>query len=148
MIISTNWLADYVDHSLSTNELAERLTMCGLEVESVERVGTDFSGVVVGRVISAEPHPNADHLSVCTVDVGQESPLQIVCGAPNVAADQKVAVAMVGAVLNLASRDNPAERVPVKMKKAKIRGEESFGMICAEDELGLGLQHHARQGLG
>lgn len=141
MIISTNWLADYVDHSLSTNELAERLTMCGLEVESVERVGTDFSGVVVGRVISAEPHPNADRLSVCTVDVGQESPLQIVCGAPNVAADQKVAVATVGAVLNLASRDNPAERVPVKMKKAKIRGEESFGMICAEDELGLGLQH-------
>jgi len=141
MIISTNWLADYVEHSLSTDELSEKLTMCGLEVETVDATGSDLNGVVVGHVLSAIKHPDADRLSVCEVTIGGDSPLQIVCGAPNVAADQKVAVATIGAVLNLPSRTNPDERVPVTMKKAKIRGQESFGMICAEDELGLGEVH-------
>jgi phenylalanyl-tRNA synthetase beta chain len=141
MIISTNWLSDYVAHGLSTNELSDHLTMCGLEVESVETVGTDLTGVVIGHVIESGQHPNADRLSVCRVDLGSGEPVQIVCGAPNVAAGQKVAVATVGTTLQLPSRDNPDERVPVTMKKAKIRGEESFGMICAQDELGLGSDH-------
>lgn len=141
MIISTNWLADYVAHGLSANDLAERLTMCGLEVESVDPIGNDLAGVVVGEVLTAERHPDADRLSVCTVNVGAAEPLNIVCGAPNVAAGQKVAVATIGTVLHLPSRENPTERVPVEMKKAKIRGQESHGMICAEDELGLGNSH-------
>jgi phenylalanyl-tRNA synthetase beta chain len=141
MIISTNWLSDYIAHGLSDDALADRLTMCGLEVESVERTGNDLNGVVVGHVVSTGQHPNADRLSVCKVDVGGEEPLHIVCGAPNVATGQKVAVATIGTTLHLPSRDNPEERVPVTMKKAKIRGEESHGMICAEDELGLGSDH-------
>lgn len=141
MIISTNWLSDYIAHGLSDDSLADRLTMCGLEVESVERTGNDLDGVVVGHVVSAGQHPNADRLSVCKVDVGGEEPLDIVCGAPNVAAGQKVAVATIGTTLHLPSRDNPEEWVAVTMKKAKIRGEESHGMICAEDELGLGSGH-------
>lgn len=141
MIISTNWLDDYIAHGLSADELADRLTMCGLEVESVDRIGNDLTGVVVGHVLSAGKHPDADRLSVCTVDVGGDTPLDIVCGAPNVAAGQKVAVATIGTTLHLPSRDNPEERVPVTMKKAKIRGQVSEGMICAEDELGLGDSH-------
>lgn len=141
MIISTNWLSDYIAHGLSDDALADRLTMCGLEVETVEQTGHDLKGVVVGLVISAGQHPNADRLSVCKVDVGGDEPLDIVCGAPNVAAGQKVAVATIGTTLHLPSRDNPEERVAVTMKKAKIRGEESHGMICAEDELGLGSDH-------
>ena len=141
MIISTNWLDDYIAHGLSADELADKLTMCGLEVESVEQIGTSLDGVVIGHVLTAGQHPNADRLSVCTVDIGAEEALHIVCGAPNVAAGQKVAVATIGTTLHLPSRDNPEERVPVTMKKAKIRGEESHGMICAEDELGLGDGH-------
>lgn len=141
MIISTNWLSDYIAHGLSDDELADRLTMCGLEVESVDRTGNDLEGVVIGHVLSAGQHPNADRLSVCKVDVGGEEALDIVCGAPNVAAGQKVAVATIGTTLHLPSRDNPEERVPVTMKQAKIRGEVSQGMICAEDELGLGDAH-------
>ncbi len=141
MIISTNWLSDYIAHGLSDDELSDHLTMCGLEVESVDRIGNDLEGVVIGHVLSAEKHPNADRLSVCKVDVGEDAPLNIVCGAPNVAAGQKVAVATVGTTLHLPSRDNPEERVPVTMKKAKIRGEVSQGMICAEDELGLSGAH-------
>ena len=141
MIISTNWLADYVAHGLSADDLSERLTMCGLEVESVDQIGNDLEGVVVGEVLTAEKHPDADRLSVCTVNVGASEPLNIVCGAPNVAAGQKVAIATIGTVLHLPSRDNPDDRVPVQMKKAKIRGQESHGMICAEDELGLGDDH-------
>ena len=141
MIISTNWLSDYIAHGLSDADLADRLTMCGLEVESVDRIGNDLEGVVVGHVLSAQKHPNADRLSVCKVDVGSDEALDIVCGAPNVAAGQKVAVATIGTTLHLPGRDNPEERVPVTMKKAKIRGEVSQGMICAEDELGLGESH-------
>ena len=141
MIISTNWLSEYIAHGLSDAELADRLTMCGLEVETVDRIGNDLQGVVTGHVISAERHPDADRLSVCKVDIGNDSVLDIVCGAPNVAAGQKVAVATIGTTLHLPSRDNPEERVPVTMKQAKIRGAVSQGMICAEDELGLGESH-------
>ncbi len=141
MIISTNWLSDYIKHGLSANELADRLTMCGLEVESVERLGSSFDGVVVGLVESTRPHPNADRLTVCIVNVGAESPLQIVCGAPNVAKGQKVAVATIGTTLELPSRDNPGVKSPVTMKQVKLRGEDSSGMICAADELGLGDDH-------
>lgn len=141
MIISTSWLSDYVQHGLSDEELSERLTMCGLEVESVQPFGCDLSGVVVGHVLVAEKHPRADRLSVCRVEVAQGEPLQIVCGAPNVSAGQKVAVATIGTTLLLPSRDNPEAREAVKMKRVKIRGEESFGMICAADELGLGPDH-------
>ena len=141
MIISTNWLSEYVKHGLTDKELADHLTMCGLEVDGLETIGSDLSGVVVGHVITRVGHPNADRLSVCTVDIGSGEALQIVCGAPNVAAGQKVAVATIGTTLMLPSRDNPSEKSPVTMKQAKIRGEDSFGMICAADELGLGDDH-------
>ena len=141
MIISTNWLNDYIAHGLTEDELADRLTMCGLEVESVESTGSTLEGVVIGHVLTRVGHPDADRLSCCTVDVGSGEPLAIVCGAPNVAAGQKVAVATIGTTLHLPSRENPAEKVAVTMKKAKIRGQESHGMICAEDELGLGDGH-------
>ncbi|MEZ4686779.1 MAG: phenylalanine--tRNA ligase subunit beta [Bacteroidia bacterium] len=139
MKLSYNWLKEYIDFDLAPQELADVLTMLGLETEGKPaRVGGSeggFDGVVVGKVLTAEPHPNADKLRVCTVDVGQGEPLHIVCGAPNVAAGQKVPVATVGATLN------PFEGEPFKIKKGKIRGEESMGMICAEDELGLGTGH-------
>jgi phenylalanyl-tRNA synthetase beta chain len=141
MIISTNWLSDYINHGLSANELADQLTMCGLEVESVEKLGSTFEGVVVGLVESKRPHPNADRLSVCMVNVGAELPLQIVCGASNVAPGQHVAVATIGTTLQLPTREDPSVTAPVVMKQAKIRGEESSGMICASDELGLGGDH-------
>ena len=141
MIISTNWLDDYIAHGLDDTALADHLTMCGLEVESVETTGSTLDGVVIGHVLTTDKHPDADRLSVCTVDVGEQETLTIVCGAPNVAAGQKVAVATIGTTLQLPSRDNPDERVEVTMRKAKIRGQESHGMICAEDELGLGDSH-------
>ncbi|NQV71559.1 phenylalanine--tRNA ligase subunit beta [bacterium] len=141
MIISTNWLSDYIKHGLTENDLADRLTMCGLEVESVDFIGSDLEGVVVGRVVSAERHPNADRLSVCQVDLGDGEPIQIVCGAPNVAAGQKVAVATIGTTLSLPTREDPSVKADLTMKQVKIRGEESNGMICAADELGLGEDH-------
>ncbi len=141
MKISTNWLSAHVDHNLPVEELAELLTMCGLEVESIDRFGAELEGVVVGHVVESGKHPNADRLSVCRVDVGADAPLHIVCGAPNVAAGQRVAVATVGTVLSLPDRDNPGARVALKIKRSKIRGEVSEGMICAEDELGLGDDH-------
>ncbi|MGI9174242.1 MAG: phenylalanine--tRNA ligase subunit beta [Rhodothermales bacterium] len=141
MKISLDWLSEYVDQDLSPEELADLLTMAGLEVEDVERRGASLDGVVVGRVLEAGPHPNADRLTLCQVDVGAEEPVQIVCGAPNVAAGQKVPVATVGTTLLLPSRKNPSEKEPVTIQKAKLRGETSEGMICAEDELGLGDNH-------
>lgn len=141
MKISYNWLKDYVAVSSSPNELAETLTMAGLEVDGIQTIGSNLEGVVVGRVIAVRPHPNADRLTLCDVDVGREKPLQIACGAPNVAAGQKAPVATVGATLMLPNRDNPAEQGPVEIRKAKIRGEVSEGMICAEDELGLSEDH-------
>lgn len=137
MTISYNWLKEYINISLSPEDVSKILTSIGLEVESVEiiePVKGGLKGVVVGQVLTCQKHPDADKLSLTTVDVGQESPLSIVCGAPNVAAGQKVAVATIGSVLYFGEQE-------VVIKKTKIRGELSEGMICAEDELGLGTSH-------
>ncbi len=138
MKISYNWLKQYVDFNLSPKDLGEVLTGVGLEVEDVipyETVQGGLEGVVVGEVKECSKHPDADKLSVTKVDVDTGELLQIVCGAPNVAAGQKVLVALVGSTLYPTSGDK------LQIKKAKIRGVESFGMICAEDELGLGASH-------
>ncbi len=138
MKISFNWLRKYLDFSQSPEEIGEILTNIGLEVEGLEKVETikgGLRGVVVGRVKECVKHPNADKLSLTKVDLGLEEDAQIVCGAPNVAAGQKVLVATVGTTLY------SAEGEPWKIKKGKIRGEVSEGMICAEDELGLGNDH-------
>ncbi|PKR80844.1 phenylalanine--tRNA ligase subunit beta [Brumimicrobium salinarum] len=138
MKISYNWLKNYVKTSHSPQKLSEILTDTGLEVEGlnkIEAVKGGLANVVVGKVTKCVPHTNADTLNITSVDVGEEEELQIVCGAPNVATGQKVIVAKVGAILY------PTPEEPFKIKKAKIRGEASFGMICAEDELGLGVSH-------
>lgn len=150
MYLSLNWLKDYVQPGLSPEALSDLLTMAGLEVDGMEATGPSLDGVVVGHVLTAEQHPNADRLRVCTVDIGSAAPttpeasgetvVQIVCGAPNVAAGQRVPVATVGTTLMLPDRET-GEPTPVTIKKGKIRGEVSFGMICAEDELGLGDDH-------
>jgi phenylalanyl-tRNA synthetase beta chain len=128
MFVSYKWLQDYVDLSgVTPAELAEKITKSGIEVEGVEVLNEGISGVVVGYVMEREQHPNADKLSKCLVDIGAEAPVQIICGAKNVAQGQKVAVATVGAVL-------PGD---FKIKKAKLRGEESNGMICSLQELGI-----------
>ncbi len=137
MRISYSWLKNYVDTDMRPEELSQLLTDSGLEVESLERhesVRGGLKGVVTGKVVTCEPHPNADKLSVTTVDVGGDRDLPVVCGAPNVAAGQKVVVALPGSTLYTAQGEFP-------IKKAKIRGEVSEGMICAEDELGLGDSH-------
>jgi phenylalanyl-tRNA synthetase beta chain len=136
MKISYNWLKQYLDFDQSPYEVAEILTLTGLEVEEVTQIGSTLEGVVVGKVLTCEKHPNADKLSLCTVDTGTEV-VQIVCGAPNVAAGQTVAVATVGTELPLALPDGSN----LVIKKSKIRGEVSEGMICAEDELGIGEDH-------
>jgi len=138
MKISYNWLKQYVDFNLTPKDLGEVLTGVGLEVEDItlfETVQGGLEGVVAGEVIECGKHPDADKLSVTKVDVGTGELLQIVCGAPNVAAGQKVLVALVGSTLY------PVKGDKLQIKKAKIRGVESFGMICAEDELGLGESH-------
>jgi phenylalanyl-tRNA synthetase beta chain len=138
MKVSYNRLKDYIYFEETPEKIAEILTSVGLEVESVEHIESvkgGLNGVLVGDVLSCEKHPDADRLHVTTVDTGDEQPLQIVCGAPNVAKGQKVAVATVGTTLYFSSGEE------VKIKKSKIRGIESFGMICAEDELGLGDSH-------
>jgi phenylalanyl-tRNA synthetase beta chain len=137
MNISYNWLKDYINTDLPATDIAEILTDLGLEVGSlntVETVKGGLRGIVVGEVLTCHKHPNADKLSVTTVDVGEDTPLPIVCGAPNVEAGQKVIVAKPGTTLY------PTEE-GFKIKKAKIRGEVSEGMICAEDEIGLGASH-------
>jgi phenylalanyl-tRNA synthetase beta chain len=141
MKISYNWLKEYVDHDLAPEDLAERMTMAGLEVEVILTTGTALDGVVVGEVLETRKHPNADRLTLCRVNLGSGEPVQIVCGAPNVAAGQKVPVATVGTTLMLPGRDNPEERAPVQIKQARVRGEASHGMICSEDELGLSDDH-------
>ncbi len=138
MKISYSWLKDYVNTDLSVAEIANSLTFCGLEVESVEdfeKIKGGLQGLVTGEVISKEKHPDADKLSLTTVNTGGESLLQIVCGAPNVAVGQKVIVALVGAKLY------PTQGESFEIKKSKIRGVVSEGMICAEDEIGLGNAH-------
>ncbi len=137
MDISYKWLKRYIDFDLSPRELAATLTSLGLEcdtVEEVESIRGGLRGVVIGKVLTCEEHPDSDHLHVTTVDLGNGEPVQIVCGAPNVAAGQTVVVATVGTTLYDGDKE-------FQIKKSKIRGKESFGMICAEDELGLGNDH-------
>ena len=137
MEISYKWLKEYVDFDLTPQETADVLTSCGLEVDSLEEVQTikgGLNGLYVGKVLTCEMHPNSDHLHITTVDLGKGEPQQIVCGAPNVAAGQKVIVADLGCVLY----DGDKEFV---IKKSKLRGVESNGMICAEDEIGVGTSH-------
>ncbi len=137
MNISYKWLKEYVDFSLSAEEVCKALTSSGLEVgalEEVQSIKGGLKGLFVGKVLTCDPHPNSDHLHVTTVDLGKEEPSQIVCGAPNVAAGQKVIVADLGCVLY----DGDKEFV---IKKSKLRGVESCGMICAEDEIGVGTSH-------
>ena len=137
MNISYKWLKEYVDFDLSAEEVSAALTSSGLEVgalEEVQSIKGGLKGLYVGQVLTCEPHPNSDHLHVTTVDLGKETPSQIVCGAPNVAAGQKVIVADLGCVLY----DGDKEFV---IKKSKLRGVESCGMICAEDEIGVGTSH-------
>jgi phenylalanyl-tRNA synthetase beta chain len=138
MTISYNWLKDYINIDLPVERVGELLTDTGLEVEGIQKVESvkgGLEGVVIGEVLTCEKHPNADRLQVTTVDVGGDTTLHIVCGAPNVAVGQKVPVATIGTMLY------PEEGEPFKIKKGKIRGEVSEGMICAEDELGLGKSH-------
>ena len=134
MKLSYSWLKDYLKCDLTPRQIAEAMTAIGIEVDGVEeteQVPGGLAGVVVAQVLECEPHPDSDHLHVTKVDAGTGEPLTVVCGAPNVAAGQKVLLACVGAVL-------PGD---FKIKKSKIRGVESFGMICAQDELGIGEDH-------
>ncbi|MDH3796453.1 MAG: phenylalanine--tRNA ligase subunit beta, partial [Flavobacteriaceae bacterium] len=138
MLISYNWLKQFIKLDWKAEEVGELLTNLGLELEGIssfESVTGGLEGVVVGEVLEVEKHPNADKLSLTRVDIGQGEPLQIVCGAPNVARGQKVPVATIGTTLYTPEGES------WKIKKGKIRGEESHGMICAEDELGLGDSH-------
>ena len=137
MNISYKWLKEYVDFDLTPQHVAEALTSCGLEVGGLEEVQTirgGLKGLYVGKVLTCEPHPNSDHLHITTVDLGKGEPQQIVCGAHNVAANQKVIVADLGCVLY----DGDKEFV---IKRSKLRGVESLGMVCAEDEIGVGTSH-------
>jgi phenylalanyl-tRNA synthetase beta chain len=130
MQISEAWLREYVNPPIDTDGLVEKLTMAGLEVDSVTAAAASFSGVVVGEVLAMEQHPDADRLRVCQVAVGQETPLQIVCGASNVRVGLKIPAALISAEL-------PGD---FKIKKSKLRGVESFGMLCSEKELGLAAE--------
>jgi phenylalanyl-tRNA synthetase beta chain len=137
MNISYNWLKDYLNFDLTPEQVAAALTSIGLETGGVEEVQTikgGLEGLVIGKVLTCVDHPNSDHLHITTVDLGNGEPVQIVCGAANVAAGQHVVVATVGTTLY--SGDDSFQ-----IKKSKIRGEESFGMICAEDEIGIGTSH-------
>jgi len=137
MNISYSWLKDYIDIDLSPEEIAKILTQIGLEVGGIEEVETvkgGMNGLVIGEVVTCEPHPNSDHLSKTTVNIGTGELLPIVCGAPNVAAGQKVVVATVGTTMYMGKDE-------FMIKKSKIRGEVSEGMICAEDEIGIGTDH-------
>lgn len=127
MQVSEAWLRELINPPISTEQLVEQLTMAGLEVDAVQPVAAQFSGVVVGEVLSTEQHPNADKLKVCKVNVGQAEALQIVCGAGNVRPGLKIPAALIGAIL-------PGD---FKIKESKLRGELSFGMLCSEKELGL-----------
>jgi phenylalanyl-tRNA synthetase beta chain len=138
MTISYNWLKEYIDIPEGAEEIGKVLTSTGLEVESAEAHETvkgGLKGLVIGEVLTCSKHPNADKLSITTVDIGGDRPLNIVCGAANVAAGQRVVVAVPGATVY------PTKGEPFTIKQAKIRGEQSEGMICAEDEIGLGERH-------
>src|SRR5687768_10868352 len=132
MKVTLNWLKQYVDFDWSPEELRERLTMLGLEVESMQKLGGEFEGVVVAQVITRDKHPNADKLSLCRVNDGRGE-RQIVCGAQNFKAGDKVPLILPGASLPL----KPGETAPFAIKVGKIRGVESHGMMCSPQELGL-----------
>jgi len=137
MNISYNWLKEYVDFNLTPDEVAAALTSIGLEtggVEEVQSIKGGLEGLVIGEVLTCEPHPNSDHMHITTVNLGQGEPVQIVCGAANVAAGQKVVVATLGTKLYDGDEC-------FTIKKSKLRGVESNGMICAEDEIGIGTSH-------
>ena len=137
MNISYKWLKRYIDFRLSPKELAASLTSLGLEcdqVEEVESIRGGLRGLVVGKVLTCTDHPDSDHLHITTVDLGAGDPVQIVCGAPNVAAGQTVIVATIGTKLWMGDKE-------ITIKKSKMRGVESMGMICAEDEIGIGESH-------
>ncbi|HET6745261.1 MAG TPA: phenylalanine--tRNA ligase subunit beta [Candidatus Limnocylindria bacterium] len=138
MLVPLSWLRDYVDVSLSPEQLAEQLTLRGMEVQGITVTGADWTDVVVGRLLTVERHPNADKLWLTTVDVGADEPLSIVCGADNITPGDLVPVARVGAVL-------PGDR---KIERSKIRGVESQGMLCSAIELGLGEDAHGIHLLG
>ena len=127
MNVTLNWLKTYINFALAPSELAERLTMLGIEVESIKHLGAELAGVVVGKVNAITPHPNADKLVVCQVDVGEAAELQIVCGAPNVQEGMQAPVATIGTALPNG----------LTIKRAKLRGTESHGMLCSEKELGI-----------
>ncbi len=138
MNISYRWLSSILLVKASAEEVADRLSVSGLEVEHIEKwesLPGGLKGFVVGEVLTCEKHPDADRLKVTTVDVGGDNPLNIVCGAPNVAAGQKVVVATVGSTVTISGKDS------FEIKKSKIRGQVSEGMICAEDEMGIGSSH-------
>jgi phenylalanyl-tRNA synthetase beta chain len=137
MKISYNWIKEYLKIDLDPHKLSEILTGIGLEVEGMdewESIKGGLKGVVIGEVLTCKKHPDADKLSVTTVNIGADEPLHIVCGAPNVAAGQKVPVATPGTIVTKGDQS-------FEIKRSKIRGEISEGMICAEDELGLGTGH-------
>ena len=127
MLISKEWLEEYVEIDVSVKDLAERITRTGIEVDDIHDFTKDIKNLVVGYVESVAAHPDAAKLNICQVDIGEEAPVQIVCGAPNIGEGQTVIVAKVGA------------RLPggIKIKKAKLRGEVSHGMICSLQEIGL-----------
>ena len=145
MTISYNWLSEYlpagqagITETPDPEKLSKILTSIGLEVESLEAyesIKGGLKGLVIGEVLTCGQHPNADKLKVTTVNIGANEPLQVVCGAANVAAGQKVVVATVGTTIY------PVSGEPLTMKVARIRGVESYGMICAEDEIGIGTSH-------
>jgi phenylalanyl-tRNA synthetase beta chain len=131
MKVPVSWLKEYVDFEDTIEGLADKLTFAGLEVEAIETIGSNFAGVVVGEVLAIEPHPDADKLRLCSVNYGAEETMQVVCGAPNVEVGGKYPFAPVGTTLPCG----------ITLKKAKIRGVQSMGMLCAKDELGLGEDH-------
>nr|WP_270299117.1 hypothetical protein [Eggerthella sinensis] len=133
MKVSLKWLSEYVDVPSDLKAFCDRLDLTGTGVEAVEKTGEAFDGVVVGYVETCEQHPDSDHMHVVSVNVGADEPVQIVCGAPNIAAGIKVPVATVGAVL-------PGD---LKIKKSKLRGVASCGMCCSQRELGMGNNHDA-----
>lgn len=138
MNISYKWLKEYVDFSLTPQQVADALTSEGLEVDFLEEVPAirgGLKGIVVGEVLECDPHPDSDHMHVCSVNLGEKEPVQIVCGASNIAKGQKVMVATIGCVLYDGDKE-------FKIKKSRLRGIDSYGMICAEDEIGVGKDHN------
>ena len=138
MNISYKWLKEYVDFSLTPQQVADALTSEGLEVDSLEEdpaIRGGLKGIVVGEVLECDPHPDSDHMHVCSVNLGEKEPVQIVCGASNIAKGQKVMVATIGCVLYDGDKE-------FKIKKSRLRGIDSYGMICAEDEIGVGKDHN------